>query len=57
MEVFSDANFKLNYPSHLQHLKLTGLQRKTIEACSQVIRRIGDLTDNQRFKIPEFIRI
>ena len=57
MEVFSDANFKLNYPSHLQHLKLKGLQLKTIETYSQANRRIGDLSDNRRFKIPDFIRI
>src|ERR1035437_5281616 len=42
MEALSDANFKQNYQSHLQHLKLKGLQPKTIEAYSRAIRRIGD---------------
>ncbi len=37
----SDSNFKLNYQTHLQHLKLKGLQPKTIEAYSRAIRRIG----------------
>jgi len=51
----TDSNFKLNYQIHLQHLKLKGLQPKTIEAYSRAIRRIGkyfddqinDLTENQ----------
>ena len=30
------------YQTHLQHLKLKGLQRKTIEAYSRAIRRAGD---------------
>jgi len=37
----SDANFKHNYQTHLKHLKLKGLQPKTIEAYSRAIRRIG----------------
>ena len=36
-EPFSSA-----YRTHLQHLKLKGLQPKTIEAYSRTIRRIGD---------------
>ncbi len=35
------SNFKQNYQIHLQHLKLKGLQPKTIEAYSRAIRRIG----------------
>lgn len=35
----SDKNFKLNYQTHLKHLKLKGLQPKTIEAYSRAIRR------------------
>jgi hypothetical protein len=31
----SDANFKHNYQTHLKHLKLKGLQPKTIEAYSR----------------------
>ena len=37
----SDKNFKHNYLSHLKHLKLKGLQPKTIEAYSRAIRRIA----------------
>jgi len=37
----SDSNFKQNYQTHLKHLKLKGLQPKTIEAYSRAIRRIG----------------
>jgi hypothetical protein len=28
----SDTNFKQNYQNHIKHLKLKGLQPKTIEA-------------------------
>jgi len=37
-----DSTFKHNYQAHLQHLKLKGLQPKTIEAYARAIRRIGD---------------
>jgi len=37
----SESTFKQNYQTHLQHLKLKGLQPKTIEAYSRAIRRIG----------------
>ena len=47
METLSDARFKQNYARHLQHLKLKGLQPKTIEACSRAIRRIGERFDHQ----------
>ena len=47
MEALSDANFKQNYPLHLQHPKLKGLQAKTIEAYSRTVRRIGDRFDHQ----------
>lgn len=39
-EPFSSA-----YRSHLQHLKLKGLQPKTIDAYARAIRRIGDYFD------------
>ena len=35
------------YQMHLQHLKLMGLQPKTIEAYSRAIRRIGERFDQQ----------
>ena len=47
MSALSDANFKQNYELHLQHLKLKGLQPKTIEAYSRAIRRAGDRFDRQ----------
>jgi integrase len=34
-------SFKQNYQCHLQHLKLKGLQPKTIDAYSRAVRRIG----------------
>ena len=43
----SDSNFKLNYQAHLQHLRLKGLQPKTIEAYARAIRRIGGYFDHQ----------
>ncbi|MEN8133596.1 MAG: site-specific integrase [Pseudomonadota bacterium] len=43
----SDTNFKQNYQSHLKHLKLKGLQPKTIEAYARAIRRIGAYFDEQ----------
>ena len=42
MEALSAAQFDRHYQLHLQHLKLKGLQPKTIEAYSRAIRRIGD---------------
>ncbi len=41
----SESIFKQNYQNHLKHLKLKGLQPKTIEAYSRAIRRIGDHFD------------
>lgn len=51
----STADFDRQYQTHLKHLKLKGLQPKTIEAYSRAIRRIGahfeyridDLTEPQ----------
>jgi hypothetical protein len=42
MKSSAKAVFDKNYQLHLKHLKLKGLQPKTIEAYSRVIRRIGD---------------
>jgi site-specific recombinase XerD len=42
----SDAQFKHNYQTHLKHLKLNGLQPKTIEAYARAIRRIGAYFDH-----------
>ncbi len=42
-----ESTFKQDYQKHLQHLKLKGLQPKTIEAYSRAIRRIGKFFDNE----------
>jgi len=43
----STADFDRQYQSHLKHLKLKGLQPKTIEAYSRAIRRIGAHFDHR----------
>lgn len=43
----SQSNFKQNYQTHLKHLKLKGLQPKTVEAYARAIRRIGQYFDQQ----------
>ena len=40
-------HFDRQYQTHLKHLKLKGLQPKTIEAYSRAIRRIGKRFDQQ----------
>lgn len=40
------AEFDRRYDSHLRHLKLKGLQSKTIEAYSRAIRRMGEYFDH-----------
>ena len=47
MKPVSEEKFKHNYQSHLKHLKLKGLQPRTIEAYSRAIRRIGAYFDHQ----------
>jgi integrase/recombinase XerD len=41
------STFKQDYQKHLQHLKLKGLQPKTIDAYARAIRRIGEYFDFQ----------
>jgi|SRR5664279_597396 len=43
----SSSLFERHYKNHLKHLKLKGLQPKTIEAYSRAIRRVGDYFDHQ----------
>jgi site-specific recombinase XerD len=43
----SETDFKQNYQTHLKHLKLKGLQPKTIEAYSRAMRRIGVYINDQ----------
>jgi len=40
--VSASAHFNRQYQTHLKHLKLKGLQPKTIDAYAHAIRRIGD---------------
>jgi site-specific recombinase XerD len=47
MKASANARFEQNYQSHLKHLKLKGLQPKTIEAYSRAIRRVADRFDKQ----------
>lgn len=42
-----EVAFEQNYQSHLKHLKLKGLQPKTIDAYSRAIRRIGKRFDHR----------
>ena len=41
------ADFDQRYQTHLKHLKLKGLQPKTIDAYARGIRRMGDYFDYQ----------
>ena len=43
----STADFDRQYQTHLKHLRLKGLQPKTIEAYSRAIRRIGNHFDHR----------
>jgi site-specific recombinase XerD len=47
MEAKSAARFDQHYQLHLKHLKLKGLQPKTIEAYARAIRRIGAWFDGR----------
>jgi len=47
MKAVSEAKFKQQYQAHLKHLKLKGLQPKTIDAYARAIRRIGTYFDHQ----------
>jgi len=47
MEAVSPTEFDRLYQTHLKHLKLKGLQPKTIDAYARAIRRVGDYFDQQ----------
>lgn len=47
MTTSSELSFKRNYDTHLKHLRLKGLQPKTIDAYSRAIRRIGAYFDHR----------
>jgi len=46
MQSLSANPFERNYQAHLKHLKLKGLQPKTIDAYARAIRRIGKRFDH-----------
>ena len=47
MTTIATEHFDLQYQTHLKHLKLKGLQPKTIEAYSRAIRRVGERFDHR----------
>ena len=47
MTASSQAEFDQRYEVHLKHLKLKGLQPKTIEAYSRAVRRMGEYFNGQ----------
>ena len=53
MVATSTAHFDRQYQTHLQHLKLKGLQPKTIEAYARATRRIGAHFDHQIDRLTE----
>src|SRR5450432_2033831 len=53
MESLSANTFDQNYQLHLKHLKLKGLQPKTIDAYARAIGRIGKRFDHQIEELSE----
>jgi integrase/recombinase XerD len=49
----SELNFKQKYQTHLKHLKLKGLQPKTVQAYSLAMRRIGAYFDYRLDELTE----
>jgi site-specific recombinase XerD len=47
MKTSTAEHFDHQYQTHLKHLKLKGLQPKTIEAYSRTLRRVGDTFAHQ----------
>ena len=47
MKTSNNPQFNRYYELHCKHLKLKGLQPKTIDAYSRALRRIGDYFDFQ----------
>lgn len=53
MKPTTSEHFDQNYQTHLKHLKLKGLQPKTIDAYSRAIRRVGEYFDQQIDRLTE----
>ena len=47
------SHFDQQYQTHLKHLKLKGLQPKTIDAYARAIRRIGKRFDTRSTASPK----
>ncbi|WP_248885337.1 phage integrase N-terminal SAM-like domain-containing protein [Igneacidithiobacillus siniensis] len=47
MTCTTNEHFNRQYRIHLKHLKLKGLQPKTIDAYARAIRRLGDYFSHQ----------
>ena len=52
--ISANAHFDRQYQTHLKHLKLKGLQPKTIDAYARAIRRIGDYFAHDIDTLSEF---
>lgn len=53
MKTSSASDFNKNYQTHLKHLRMKGLQPKTIGAYSRAIRRIGAYFDHEIVDLSE----
>jgi Phage integrase, N-terminal SAM-like domain len=53
METLPANTFEQNYQAHLKHLKLKGLQPKTIDAYARAIRRTGKRFDQRIDELSE----
>ena len=52
MTTSSPAHFARQHDSHLKHLKLKGLQPKTIDACARAIRRLAAISTTASRRSP-----
>ncbi|NEV65387.1 phage integrase N-terminal SAM-like domain-containing protein [Thiorhodococcus minor] len=53
MPASCEAQFKRHYAAHLKHLRLKGLQPKTIEAYARAVRTIGAYFDGDIDELSE----
>jgi integrase/recombinase XerD len=57
MSISCEERFKRDYASHLKHLRLKGLQPKSIEAYARAVRRIGTYFDGCIHELSEQQRL
>jgi len=55
--ISANAHFNRQYQTHLKHLKLKGLQPKTIDAYARAIRHIGDYFSHDIVTVEEAQRL